>query len=928
MRRMPLSRGNSSVSARDSTYWLAVASASSCSVASSTSAIAAVRSLASSASSPSLTIPNMTTAAVKVPMRKHTDPSLLLSASSYGSAPLDAKHQMIVPVPQKKLTQPNVRQTLSTSPLLCDDSLMPRNPLVVSPSARRDARAEDIEFDSSGSATLMTSGASVTFADQKPGSSQTTPQHPRRQDRGKEACPIVAEEVYENQRYQMVLGWGSKGHLLPLDPGKYMRAIRRPRAGGLARAAIRIKSRRRRSLGDFAFRNSHPTAMELLDAFTQEEDEDADGLGGDDADNCDIEWAHSSIFPDITLPEGVTTTEDGAEVNARWEWISPWHLEFPCHYVRDGDNFPPPPDPDGWQYSTSFQNFTRTTNLDGNTQQQQLQQRRRAHSSPCHSPTVHSSWRPKHYVRCRKWVRYRRLRPESFVGTPEAPDANAFDDSFLDSMRGWLRKLGHVRKNWKSRYFVLERSVLRYYSDDSMTRLKGEVLLFHPATRVHYVDIHLSGGRDCTFAIQVGKDYTLLLQADQLSVRENWMYCIEDALLCRDSYYEDPEQARDLRESVALRRKLSSESMVLGNGLGMHHHPLNVLIVDSKTQVKKATQDANLLQLLSECEAFLGSMHMKSLIQSFLQKFKQKYAMVAVPTAANSPHARKSSVGTQRESESYSLSSPTVDVLHDARSLLALKNYRFFIERTLESVIEYLAQLPSVTGSPITSPKGWKPARMGYAKQQTPPPPKPTVSDEAWQLVRKAALYKLERLTFIPLQDVIYNLLETTIFPDDLEDFERNRKHLGAQSQAFFEISASHTSSSQWKSATALLSTIDNYSLPCEKSSVLLEVAKCIYETHANEHDQVSVQMMAADDFLPIFICILSRCQLRNVVITRHLISETMISAMMIGETGYYATMLEAAVGYIASFDVAAEQGESPQFDCELDDSGHYPISR
>ncbi|KAF1314539.1 hypothetical protein FI667_g16595, partial [Globisporangium splendens] len=866
-----------------------------------------------------------------MPTRKHTDPSLLLSASSYGSAPLDAHHQTIVSVPQKKLAQPNARQTLSTSPLLCDDSWMPRKPLVVPPSARRDGHADDIEPDSSGSVTLTTPGVSVTFADQEPISSHTTPQRRRRHDRGKEAYPIVAEEVYENQRYQMVLGWGSKGHLLPLDPGKYMRAIRRPRAGGLARAVMRIKSRRRRSLGDFAFRNSHPTTTELLDAFTQEEDEDADGLGDDENDNRDIEWVHSSIFPDVTLPEGVTTTEDGAETNARWEWVSPWHLEFLHHNVRDGDNFSSPPDPDGWQYSTSFHNFTRTTNLaDGNTQPQQPQQRRRAHSSLCHSTTVYSSWRPKHYVRCRKWVRYRRLRPESFVATPEAPDVNAFDDSFLDSMRGWLRKLGHVRKNWKSRYFVLERSVLRYYSDESMARLKGEVLLFHPATRVHYVDIHLSAGRDCTLAIQVGKDYTLLLQADQLSVRENWMYCIEDALLCRDSYYEDPEQARDLRESVALRRKLSSESMVLDNGLGMHHHPLNVLIFDSKTQVKKAAKDASLLQLLSECEAFLDSMHMKSLIQSFLQKFKQKYAMVAVPTgtAANSPHARKSSVSTQRESESCSLNSPTVDVLHDARSLLALKNYRFFIERTLETVIEYLAQLPSVTGSPITSPKGWKPARMGYAKQQAPPPPKPVISDEAWQLVRKSALYKLERLTFIPLQDVIYNLLETTIFPDDLEDFERNREYLSAQPQEFFEIPASHTSSSQWKSATALLNTIDNYSLPCEKSSVLLEVAKCIYETHANEHDQVNVQMMAADDFLPIFICILSRCQLRNVVVTRHLISETMISAMMIGETGYYATMLEAAVGYIASFDVAAERGENPQFDCELDDSGHNPTSR
>ncbi|CAH0486629.1 unnamed protein product [Peronospora farinosa] len=135
-------------------------------------------------------------------------------------------------------------------------------------------------------------------------------------------------------------------------------------------------------------------------------------------------------------------------------------------------------------------------------------------------------------------------------------------------MSGWLRKRGHVRKNWKARYFVLEKSVLRYYTDSSRTKLKGEVLLFHPQTRVHYVDVHVAGGRDASFAVQVGPEYTLLLQATQLRDRENWMYCIEDALLCRDSYHPQGVTTRpgpffDLRESVAHRRLLSAEAMAL-----------------------------------------------------------------------------------------------------------------------------------------------------------------------------------------------------------------------------------------------------------------------------------------------------------------------------------------------------------------------------
>ncbi|GAB9476151.1 hypothetical protein Gpo141_00013221, partial [Globisporangium polare] len=312
---------------------------------------------------------------------------------------------------------------------------------------------------------------------------------------------------------------------------------------------------------------------------------------------------------------------------------------------------------------------------------------------------------------------------------------------------------------------------------------------------------------------------------------------------------------------------------------------------------------------------FLESREVKQLVLGFIQKFKQRYAVVAQVNNMNNigDGKRRGSIDAQQQQQRDStsaLDSPTVAELHDVRSLLALKNYRFFIERSLATVLSHLSQLPFVTGSPITSPRGYKASAAARAAAQAQAANNlnnlntPLVSEDEWQLVRKAALYKLERMTFIPLQEVIYNLLESTIPPQELEAFECQRQHLGALSQAFFEIPESHTSSSQWKTAIALLNTVDNYSLPCEKSSVLLEVAKCIYETHAHEHTQGGVAMMAADDFLPIFICILARCSLRNVVVARHLVSETMISAMMIGETGYYATMLEAAVGYIASFEV------------------------
>ncbi|KAG6954519.1 hypothetical protein JG688_00012305 [Phytophthora aleatoria] len=554
------------------------------------------------------------------------------------------------------------------------------------------------------------------------------------------------------------------------------------------------------------------------------------------------------------------------------------------------------------------------------------------------------------------------------VLTPST-SSSAFDDAFLDSMSGWLRKRGHVRKNWKARYFVLEKSVLRYYADSSCTKLKGEVLLFHPQTRVHYVDVHVAGGRDASFAIQVGPDYTLLLQAAQLRDRENWMYCIEDALLCRDSYHPQrrPGPYFDLRESVAQRRLLSAEAMALDgssfrDNLGGISHAHGGAVSDELSDeedcddqsasssygqrsgsggdvlrlwaslhakpggVLSAVSSASptLRSLLRACDQYLASLTMRQHIASFLVMFRQKYehpATSSVTAMGASAWTRLSEPwapglsGNESDSDQElregSLGATpqelhNVTTLQDARSLLALKNYRFFLERSLELIMEHL----STVANPNT------PRQLGDSALNGKRAP----TDDEWALARRATLYKLERRTFIPLQEVIYQLLGAGRGQrqEEEERFERLRALVASQPQSFLEIQPSHQSPSEWKSAVALLNCMDNYSLPSEKAAVLVEVARCIYETHAREHGfetdstgkSVQPTLMAADDFLPIFIFVLARCQLRSVIVARHLISETMITALMIGETGYYATMLEAAIGYIAAFDGAAKVDE------------------
>ncbi|GMF36409.1 unnamed protein product [Phytophthora fragariaefolia] len=643
---------------------------------------------------------------------------------------------------------------------------------------------------------------------------------------------------------------------------------------------------------------------------------------------------------------------------------------------------------DGWQYASSFSQFVprpslraRGRSIDAMSQSQSQSQ---TGDVPSSSPASASGKRLR--VRRRKWVRYRRLR-SGRGGLTTGASSSAFDDQFLDSMSGWLRKRGHVRKNWKARYFVLEKSVLRYYTDSTCSKLKGEVLLFHPQTRVHYVDVHIAGGRDASFAIQVGSDYTLLLQAAQLRDRENWMYCIEDALLCRDSYLPHgmstgPEQFFDLRESVAQRRLLSAEAMALdGNSFrdnlgGISHahggavsgelsdeeeyddqsessssshgqrrsghrggsgsNGSDVLRLWASLHAKPggvlsavSSASPTLRSLLRACDKFLTTMTMRQHIAGFLVMFRQKYeqpttsSVTAMGTSAwtrlSEPWAPIGQSGNESDSDlelrEGSLGATpqelqNVMALQDARSLLALKNYRFFLERSLELVMEHLTKAADPNA----------PRELGDSALNGKRAP----TDDEWALARRAALYKLERRTFIPLQEIIYQLLGSGASPgrgqrqEEEDRFERLRALVATQPQSFFEIQPSHQSPSEWKSAIALLDSMDNYSLPSEKAAVLVEVARCIYETHGREHgietdgsrQQKQPTPMAADDFLPIFIFVLARCHLRSVVVARHLISETMITALMIGETGYYATMLEAGIGYIAAFDSAAKAGE------------------
>ena len=46
---------------------------------------------------------------------------------------------------------------------------------------------------------------------------------------------------------------------------------------------------------------------------------------------------------------------------------------------------------------------------------------------------------------------------------------------FEDTVQDWFNKKGHVFKNWRSRYFVLDMDskILSYYADEELQNFKG-----------------------------------------------------------------------------------------------------------------------------------------------------------------------------------------------------------------------------------------------------------------------------------------------------------------------------------------------------------------------------------------------------------------------------------------------------------------------
>lgn len=152
------------------------------------------------------------------------------------------------------------------------------------------------------------------------------------------------------------------------------------------------------------------------------------------------------------------------------------------------------------------------------------------------------------------------------------------------------------------------------------------------------------------------------------------------------------------------------------------------------------------------------------------------------------------------------------------------------------------------------------------------------------------------------------------------EQLAAKLKVLRAKNQRFYGIKKEELSSNNWETAVYELSLLDKKIIPYEKLEVLLSTARAIYNSYNYEKNRRKVEkaklegdntdtlpenfFLAADDFFPIFVFVVVNASVDHHDVSRQYLWGLCEASMLTGEGGYYLTVYEAAVEYIANFDL------------------------
>jgi len=181
---------------------------------------------------------------------------------------------------------------------------------------------------------------------------------------------------------------------------------------------------------------------------------------------------------------------------------------------------------------------------------------------------------------------------------------------------------------------------------------------------------------------------------------------------------------------------------------------------------------------------------------------------------------------------------------------------------------------------------------------------------EVDQLCLSAVRRVLEADTFLPLRLRLYDrvMLETDMGQE--KQLARKCALFQSRPQSFFGIPVENISISSWEAATEHLRRLSGEvtTLPSDKLDALVAAVREVHACYRREHGEMVGLHLGADDFLPVFIYVVSQCGISRLLSLKNLLGGLADPSLMMSEAGYCLASLEGAIEYLLRLDETAEE--------------------
>ena len=159
----------------------------------------------------------------------------------------------------------------------------------------------------------------------------------------------------------------------------------------------------------------------------------------------------------------------------------------------------------------------------------------------------------------------------------------------------------------------------------------------------------------------------------------------------------------------------------------------------------------------------------------------------------------------------------------------------------------------------------------------------------------------VEDTILVPLEKQISFLVERTINSEQESRLMQNINKMRGREQSDFGIPVKLLSDDNWGKSCHHLSMIDERPLPCDKIQELLRSALEIFKNCGEKNfDWRENSALTADDYLPIHIFVVVHSGLSRPLLLKEYLGAMIHPSLMKGEVGYFLTMFEVALQYIA----------------------------